>query len=532
MSIRFAGAPLGRRSRWAAFPVAAALLLTACSTASSGSGEGSGKGSGTSVGDTLTYAVAGAPTLDPYKANLDPNSSTNINLAYAALIRMNPDRTFTGDLAKSFGYTDKKNKVFQLKLRPGVKFADGTPVDAAAVVASLKHFRKVGVNAASWGGSISSITAPDPSTVVIKNSTSNPVMPMLMSQALLSGSIISPAGLADPSKLAKETFGAGPYTLDPAATVPNDHYTYTANPNYWNKAQQRWKKVVVRIIPDGNATVQAIQTNQVDAAIVGPDAGSALTAAGLQHVKAGTAMMGMVLADRSGTIAAPLKDVRVRQALNHAIDRAAVAKAIFGDFAEPTSQTSIPGYDGYSKALDTRYPYDRAQAKSLLADAGYPNGFTLKVETQGFFGINVVTQAVIAQWKKIGVKVKLTTDAQPPQWIANVMSGKFPVTGFGYGALPTYLSAQNFMLPTPNPFNPFGTGDKKLNQLLTKAAAEPDPAKQAAVYQQATARLSELSWFAPVARVAGILVVGDRLGDIDKAGNGSLPDVLSLRPAA
>lgn len=527
MLIRFTGARLGRKARWAALPVAAALLLTACSTASS-----SGGGSGTSIGDTLTYAVSGPPTLDPYKANLDPNSMTNINLAYAALIRMNPDRTFTGDLAESFKYTDSQNKVFQLKLRPGVKFADGTPVDAAAVVASLEYFRKAGVNAAGWGGSISSITAPDPSTVVITNSTSNPVMPMLMSQALLSGSIISPAGLADPSKLAQQTFGGGPYTLDPAATVPNDHYTYTSNPNYWNKAQQRWKKVVVRIIPDGNATVQAIQTNQVDAAVVGPDAGSALTAAGLQHVKAGTAMMGMVLADRRGTIAAPLKDVRVRQALNYAIDRAAVAKVIFGDFGEPTSQMSIPGYDGYRQALDTRYPYDPAQAKSLLAAAGYANGFTLKVETQGFFGINIVSQAVIAQWKKVGVNVELTTDAQPPQWIANVMSGKFPVTGFGYGALPTYLSAQNFMLPTANPFNPFGTGDKQLNQLLTKAAAEPDPAKQAAVYQEATARLSELSWFAPVARVAGILVVGNRLGNVDKAANGSLPDVLSLRPAA
>ncbi|WP_158849547.1 ABC transporter substrate-binding protein [Saccharothrix deserti] len=476
--------------------------------------------------------MSGPPTLDPYKANLDPNSAANINLGYAALIRMNPDRTFTGDLAESFGYTDKQNKVFQLKLRADVKFADGTPVDAAAVVASLEYFRKVGVNAASWGGSISSITAPDSSTVVITNSTSNPVMPMLMSQALLSGSIISPAGLADPGKLAQQTFGAGPYTLDPANTVPNDHYTYTANPNYWNKAQQRWKRVVVRIIPDANATVQAIQANQVDAAAVGPDAGPALTAAGLQHVKAGTALMGMVLADRDGAVAAPLKDARVRQALNYAIDRAAVTKAIFGDFAEPTSQTSIPGYDGYSEALDGRYPYDPDQAKSLLSAAGYPNGFTLIVETQGFFGINIVTQAVIAQWKKIGVNVELTTDAQPPQWIANVMARKFPVTGFGYGALPTYLSSQNFMLPTANPFNPFGTGDDQLNQLLAQAAAEPDPAKQAAAYQQATTRLSEVAWFAPVARVAGILVVGKRLANIDQPGGGNLPDVLSLRPSA
>jgi peptide/nickel transport system substrate-binding protein len=316
-----AGSRAARRARWAAaIPIVTALFAGACTSSPSTTTDG--------VSDTLTFAVSGAPTLDPYKANVDPNSAPNINLAYSGLIRLNADGSYTGDLAESFGYTDNENKNFQVKLRAGVKFADGTPVDAAAVVASLNYFLKEGLNAASFGGSIDTITAVDSSTVLITNKTSNPVMPMLLSQALLAGSIISPAGLADTSKLAQQTFGAGPYVLDPTNTVPNDHYTYTANPNYWNKDLQHWKKIVVKVIADSNATVQAIQANQVDSAMVLGESGDAVVAAGLRHKEDNAVLIGMILADRDGAVAPELKDIRVRQALNYAIDRAAVTKAV------------------------------------------------------------------------------------------------------------------------------------------------------------------------------------------------------------
>ncbi|MBI3686161.1 MAG: ABC transporter [Actinobacteria bacterium] len=499
------------------------MTATACSGAATES---------TATKHTVTIAISGQPTLDPYKANLDPNNLPTAPLAYASLIRMNADRTFSGDLAESFGYTDKQNRIFQLKLRSGVKFADGTPLDANAVVGSLRYMLKVSPKAQTWAGTISGITAQDSSTVVVTNKTPNPVMRQLLSQAVLSGSIIAPAGLSDPSRLARQTFGAGPYVLDPTNTVPTDHYTYTANPHYWNKAAQYWAKVVVRVLPEASATVQALRTRQIDYAALTADAGPAVSAAGLKYVTASVAVIGMLLADRDGTIAPELKDVRVRQALNYAIDRAAIAKAVYGAFARPTSQTAAPGFDGYNRALSNRYPYDPARAKRLLADAGYTNGFTLKVETQSSFGINIITEAVIAQWKEVGVAVELTTDAQVAQWLEGVMSRTFPVTGFAHGNLPTYLSSLDFVLPVANPFNPFATGDDQLGRLFSQAAAEPELPKQTALFQRETARLTELAWFAPVVRVDGIAVMGPRIAGIETAADNGLPSVLTIRPAS
>ncbi|MCL7459620.1 ABC transporter substrate-binding protein [Micromonospora echinofusca] len=508
----------------AAASLLAAAALTGCSGAAT-------DGASNADAQTLTLAISAPPNLDPYKANIDLNNIPTVALAYAPLIRMNADRTFTGELAESFGYVDQQNKTFQMKLRPGLTFADGTPLDAKAVVASLEYMRKVSPKAKTWAGTITSITAPDASTVVVTNKAPNPSMRQIFSQAVLSGSIISPAGLADPDQLAQRTFGAGPYVLDAAETVPNDHYTYVANPRYWNKADQHWKKVVVRIIPDSNSTVQAIQSGQVDYAALNADAGPAVKAAGLRHVTASVALVGVVLADRNGTVAPALKDVRVRQALNHAIDRATITKTIFGDFAHPTSQTAAPGFDGYQPALDDRYPYDPAKAKQLLTEAGYPNGFTLKVEAHTP-GIGVVTQAVIGQWKKIGVNVELTTDTQVQQWLENVLSRKFPVVGFGYGNLPTYLSSLDFMRPVPNPFNPFATADAELARLLDQAIAEPDQGKQSALFKQAVARTTELAWFAPVVRMDGIGVMGPRTAGVQTTADNGLPSVVTLRPAS
>ncbi len=505
--------------------VGAGLLLAAGCSSNAAAGNTSGPTG------TLTIAINAAPTLDPYKANVDPNNIQTVSLGYASLIRLNADRSFTEDLAQSYGYSDKENKVFQMKLRSGLKFADGTPITADAVVNSLQYMLKVSPKAKSWAGTISSITAPDASTIVVTNKAPNPVMRQIFSQAILSGSVISPAGLGDPSKLAQQTFGAGPYVLDAANSVPGDHYTFTANPNYWNKANQLWQKVVERVIPDSNATVQAIQAGQIDYAIVNADAGPAVKAANLRTVTSGAAMIGLILADRDGVVDPHLKDVRVRQALNYAIDREAITKTLFGTFAHPTSQTAAPGFDGYDKALDTRYPYDPAKAKSLLAEAGYTGGFTLKVETQSLFGISLVTQAVAAQWKEIGVTVDMTTDAQTAQWLDSVMSRKYPVTGYAFGNLPTYLLSLNFMAPVPNPFNPFASSDAQLNQLLAQAGAEPDPAQQAAIYKQATAHLADLAWFAPIARIDSIAVLGPRVAGIEQTSDNGLPNIVTVRPS-
>src|SRR5262249_44483319 len=187
--------------------------------------------------------------------------------------------------------------------------------------------------------------------------------------------------LRSPAQLGTRTFGAGPYTLDPAQTVTGDHYTYVPNPRYHDKAAVHWKKVVVRIITDPQSMLNALKTGEVqvgngDATTIG-----AARQAGLTIASAPLLWTGVTLADRGGKVARALADVRVRQALNYATDRKAIVNALFPGTGTPTSELTVPRGYGYDSALTNAYPYDPGKAMQLLAAAGYPHGFTLKIVT-------------------------------------------------------------------------------------------------------------------------------------------------------
>ncbi|WP_157839073.1 ABC transporter substrate-binding protein [Streptomyces flavidovirens] len=478
-----------------------AAFAVAAATACSGSGS---SGAGTSGGqkDTLTVVAAGAPaSLDPAKANVG-SDNWFVNLAYDTVLRQGRNGKVSAGLATTWGYIGTGNTDFEFTLRQGLKFADGTPLDAKAVAASLNYGRKNGLNV-SWTSAIESVTATGPLTVRIHCSSPHPNLPQLMTQVLMIGSVISPKGLASPATMGTRSFGAGPYVLDTAHTASGDHYTYTPNPHYWDKKKVHWKKVVVKVVANSNSALQAVKTGQADAMAITANQADTAKSGGLKVVGAPNIFMGVNLADRKGTVSKPLGDLRVRQALNHAVDRAAITKAIVQKYGQPTSQISLPGLDGFAADYDNRYPYDPAKAKKLLAEAGYPNGFSLKMETQSLFGVDLVTQAVVQQWKQIGVTADVTTDTSVGQWLANATSKKYPALGFGYGGATSYALSLDWMLPHATAFNPFATSDPKLTRMLTAAAAAPAD-KQPALYQDVMRYVVDQAWLVSVMRMDGL----------------------------
>lgn len=471
-----------------------AVAATACS--------GSDASGNSGRADTLTVVAAGAPaSLDPAKANVG-SDNWFVNLAYDTVLRQGPNGKVAPGLATKWGYVGKGNTEFAFTLRDGLKFADGTPLDAKAVAASLNYSRKNGLNV-SWTSAIDSVTASGPLTVRIHCSSPHPNLPQLMTQVLMIGSVISPKGLASPAAMGTRSFGAGPYVLDAARTASGDHYTYTPNPHYWDKKKIHWKKVVIKVVANPNSALQAVKTGQADAMAITANQADTATAAGLKVIGAPNIFMGVNLADRQGTIAKPLKDLRVRRALNYAVDRAAITKAIVQNHGHPTSQISLPGLDGFAADYDNRYPYDPDKAKKLLAQAGYPRGFKLKMETQSLFGIDLVTQAVVQQWKQIGVTADVTTDTSVGQWLASATSKKYPALGFGYGGATSYALSLDWMLPHATAFNPFATSDPKLTRMLTAAAAAPAD-RQPALYQDVMRYVVDRAWFVSVLRMDGL----------------------------
>ncbi len=495
------------------------IALVTGSTAACGGGSG-----GASSSETLTVISGTAPaTLDPVKANVG-SDNWFVNLTYDTLLRLGPNGEVGAGLAAKWGYVGENNKVFEMTLRSGAKFSDGTPVTARAVADSLDYARKHGLNSATWTSAIESVTATGPLTVRIRCASPHPVLPLLLNQIQLMGSVISPKGLADPSKMGTQSFGAGPYVLDGTQTATGDHYTYTPNPNYWDKSKIRWKKIVVKVVTNPSSALDAVKTGQADLTTVVANQADTAKTSGLAVIHAPIAFAGVNLVDRDGTLAKPLGDLRVRQALNYAVDRQAITQAIFREYGQPTAQLSLPGLDGYVSDYDNRYPYDPAKARKLLAEAGYPDGFSLRAEVQGVNGFDLLPQAVFQQWKQIGVTVNVVTDTTVGGFLTNATSKTFPALGFAYGGLPTYLTSLDWMLPHVSAFNPFATKDAKLMEMLAAAAAAPQ-ARQAPLYRDAMRYVVDQAWFVAVSRQDNIYAYNDKKLTGVTVASGYLPDL-------
>lgn len=468
--------------------IVVATLIGACSSGASG-GESSSR--------TLTYgSTLSAPTLDP--GNLTGNTFYAV-LAYDSLIDQAPDGSLKPGLAESWKYVGEGNKVFELKLRKDVKFSDGSPLTAEVVKGNLDRYRtSASLAAASQLKSVETVTAVDALTVRLTLSTPDPVLPTRLSESYSAGTVVSADALKDPKKLVNQTFGAGPYMIDPAETVADDHYTYKPNPHYWNKDAIHYDKVVMKVLPNPNAGLAALKTKQVDVFGGEPQLDRAAKTAGLQVIAVPQTWVGLALADRTGKVLPPLRDVRVRQALNYAIDRQQIANGLVGTYGGPvpTEQIVLPGQVGHNDR--DVYNYDPNKAKQLLREAGYPNGFTLPVVSHS--GTTPLLEVMADQYNAIGVRMEITDrGSNQDKYGQDLQSAKFPAFGMNFGTHPSLLLAAgpHMFQPEGAFFNPFRSSDPQLTSLYQQTAAAA-PAEREQLERQIVSRLVELAWFVPV----------------------------------
>jgi peptide/nickel transport system substrate-binding protein len=502
------------------------VTLAACggqTTAGTSHTIGSGK-----VGEVLTvgFSVQAPATLDPAKA--PQNYAWFEQLAYEPLIVQRSDGSLAPGLATSWSYTGTGNTTFVLHLRRGVKFSDGSSLTAQDVVDHLSYVVKsAGQMSSFFAGD--TFTATGPLTVTIKSASPNPDFPQILTQDDVVGDIISAKGLQSPSLLGTQTFGAGPYMLDASATVSGDHYTYVPNPNYYDKTSVHWKRVVVKIITDPQSMLNAMKTGQVQLANGDPTTLAAAKQAGLTVTSTPDLWMGVTLADRGGTMAKPLADVRVRQALNYATDRTAISKALFPGTGTAASQPAPPGGYGYDPGLDSAYPYDVSKAKQLLAAAGYPHGFSLKIVTGDYGGENLMAQALAQQWQQAGVNLQVTDDANSNQFYAAAFGAKFPAFMTVFGQVPTWIEGPSLFLPSAS-YNPFHTASASLASLYQQEARSSG-AQQDALDRRIEAYLVNQAWFVPVVTIGLPYYSTSAVADTATSAKAPLLELYEVRPA-
>lgn len=462
-----------RRRVTTALVTSIALSLAACS--------GDGAERSGSAQDTLTIATSSPP------ASLDPTKSASglsvlySEPAYASLVGRDGAGRLVPGLADEWGYVGTGNTTFEVTLRENVKWADGSPITAKDVVASLEYFAKGGGPTAPYVKGFT-FTAKDERTVTITSPQPNPVMPDLLAPENLAGQIISPAGLKDPARLASGTFGAGPYVYDTAQSVSGDHYVFTPNKHYHDQSAIHFRSITVKVIPNQSSALQALRSGQVDLMAGNPDTAAAVDGdSRVEVAHSPTVWAGLFLLDRAGTVVPALRDPRVRQALNYAVDRMAVTTAVYGGYGEPLAQPAVPGTDGYSDAAESRYTYDPAKAKQLLAAAGYASGLTIPVNYGSFDPDTAeLVQAVQGQLAEVGVTLKLTAASNFGGWVDDLASRKYAATALSPGAGGNaYFVARSSFMPG-GAMNVFGVEDRDVSAAFEALTVAPPDQRDAA----------------------------------------------------
>ena len=508
----------------------AALVLGGCAGQSSSTATGSG-----SSGATLTLGANDPPpSLNPILQNVDPWDNWFINLAYDPLIRATGTGALVPDLATKWGYTDSDNTSFQLTLRQGVKFSDGEPLTAQAVAASLSYAIKDGVNGPNWLSSVSSVTAPSADTVLIKTKVPNGSLPFLLSQRLLMGSIIAPKGVSNPNLLKTETMGVGPYTLDQSQTIANSKYVFVPNKAYWDQSDIHYKQVVIQVVSSATSALESLKNGQLDIFTGDSQTGQAAMNDKLGVATTPFGLFGVNYDDRNGTQVKALGSVQVREALSYAINRPQISQAVFGNFGTADSDLTVPGFAGYSAADANAFPYNPAKAKQLLAQAGYPKGFSFNMASTTDANANVMAQAVVQDWAAIGVKANLTTYSDDNQLISAILAHKYPVTIYAYGALPQFIQAASYFNGGQTQYNPYNTSDAQLSADLENAAAAPTPAQQNTDYAAALNRaIVQLVWMSNVVSTSVPIIYNNKaVAGVTISGSVPTPDVAwSVHPA-
>jgi peptide/nickel transport system substrate-binding protein len=476
--------------------LAAGTTAMALSVTLAGCAGGNATAHGHKSLSALTIADTGFP------ASMDPATGQNANnqyydLAYDPLIIHQVDGSYAPGLATAWAY-GPKNESFSFTLRSGVRFSDGTVLDSAAVKTWIRHELKVpGGTAHNYLGSLTGIETPDTTHVKLTFSKPTPQLPFVFSQELEMGMIGSPRAVSA-GTLATKTDGAGQYVLDQSATVNGDHYTYTPNPHYWNPKAIHWKKIVIRYITSPTTTLQAMRSGQVQLAVQQQVSSiGAAKRAGLTITQPLQAFFGLSIDDRTGSIVPALKDPRVRQAINYAVNRPAINKSVFGGFGQPNDQVAIPGDDGYNPTLASRYPYDPTKARKLLAEAGYPHGFTMRILDMKALGFDTLAQAIAGQLQNVGIKAEPVDAANRGDYFGKLASGKYETSILGFGGLPGYFLYGLLLGPGATQFNPLKTRSSVLDSAyrsllpLSTAAAKPYARKMVGY-------VTEQAWFAPV----------------------------------
>lgn len=464
-----------------------AALLAACGGGTTGAPTPPTSGT-PRAGGSLTWGLLSDPvTLAPF--GIGNTSSAEVkNLVYESLVRWDRNLQIQPALAERWETPDIQTYVFHL--RRGVRFHSGKELTADDVKYSLESQQTPpapgSVN--SFFPKVGAIDVVDPYTVRL--SMSQPDATVLGYLAWNVYSYIVPKGLYDTTDPRNQADGTGPFRVQEFVT--NDHVTLTRHRGYWRRGLPYLDQLTLKVLADEQARLAALRSAAIDGGTFTPD-----TVRGVQGDPSLTVLKGATAAFREIEVAAkgagkPWDNVKVRQAMAMAIDRAEIIDKVYGGDARFSSKIP-PSYGKWpipDAELKSRWEkMDRSGAKRLLAEAGFANGFSFTLQAIAHPDDYVrIAEVLQAQWKTINIDATVQ-----PLEIGTFgklnSSGAFDMqcTGRGMRGDPSgYFSDFDPAGSTYKAWYGGGTGyrNTELNQLINQGLATTDTAKRMQLYRR------------------------------------------------
>ncbi len=436
---------------------------------------------------TITIAVPGLPPSqgNPFKEGPGTPGIHTYAAIFDALTRVDDKGIVRARLATYWKNTNATT--WRFTLREDVKFSNGEAFNAEAVKATVDFITSADGRKLVIGSTelpeLASATVVSEFVVDIKTSVADAILPAQLAALY----IVAPKAwkTAGQDVFAKAPIGTGPYKVDSISTT---RIEMSAFPGSWREPKA--DKLVIIPLADAASRLQALQSGQVNmVAGINPDqiAAAKKSKATVISVPAPQVMSLAFNVVGGGVV----KDIRVRQALNYAVDKEAIANGLLAGKGKAATQGTTPSVLGFNKEV-MGYPYNPAKAKELLAAAGYANGLTLAADiTVGSFpSDNLIYQSVKADLAKVGVTLNYTTITFA-QWLPqyNANSWKGDAFGLSWNSAPRGDASRPYAIFVCKPVGAFYCNADE-DALVKKAATELNAAKRLAILKEIAVKVT------------------------------------------
>ncbi|MGQ3052521.1 MAG: ABC transporter substrate-binding protein [Roseateles sp.] len=464
---------------------------------------------------TLRWASQGDPqTMDPHSQNESLTNMVN-GQVYERLTSREARLAIVPGLAMEWKQTGPL--AWRFKLRPGVRFHDGSPLTADDVVFSVQRAKAPTSQIAVWANAVGTARKVDDLTVDFELTTFNPIFLQHIDQLW-----IMSRGWCEKHKVAKpldfknkeESYtalhanGTGPFVL--ASRQPGIKTVLKRNPNWWGKFQGNLQEVVYSPIATDATRLAALVSGEIDF-VLDPaprDIARLRNTAGIKVIEGPENRLVFIGMDQSrdkllyGKAPGdrnPFKDVRVRRALYQAIDVEALRTKLMAGLSVPTgalTPSSTASFD--DPALQARLPYDLAAARRLMQEAGFADGFevTLDCPNNRYINDEEICTALASMWAQLKVKVRVNA---MPRVIYFPKLEKYDTSLYLYGWGGSVTDAESILTPLYRARGDKGVGNynfgglrnDKADALAAQSSVEPDAGKREQLIRGALAELRE-----------------------------------------